>query len=87
VTLYSVAGSFIRDIGAGVLYMPVGVACSAFDELVVADGGKKSIFMFSATGALLRTFGDASFSGVVLHRGTVFAVQGARDAETCILFN
>jgi hypothetical protein len=47
--------------------------CSAFDELVVADGGNRCIFVFSDVGELLMTFSDSVFSGVAVHGSTVFA--------------
>jgi hypothetical protein len=36
---YDVEGEFVRHVGVGKLHYPTGVACSAFEELVVADGG------------------------------------------------
>jgi DNA-binding beta-propeller fold protein YncE len=39
VSVFSVDGEFIRHVGVGVLSHPHSVACSAFDELVVADYG------------------------------------------------
>jgi DNA-binding beta-propeller fold protein YncE len=47
VRVFSVSGEFIRDVGAGVLKSPSGVACSAFDELVVADYGNTRVAVFS----------------------------------------
>jgi DNA-binding beta-propeller fold protein YncE len=38
VSVFSVDGEFVRHVGVGVLHFPRGVACSAFDELVVANG-------------------------------------------------
>jgi DNA-binding beta-propeller fold protein YncE len=33
VSVFSVDGAFIRHVGVGVLVDPVGIACSAYDEL------------------------------------------------------
>jgi hypothetical protein len=73
VSVFSVGGEFIRHVGVGILDRPVGVACSAVDELVVADSRRRRIFMFSDVGDLLMTFCDGDFTGVVVHDSTVFA--------------
>jgi hypothetical protein len=73
VSVFSVAGEFIRHVGVGVLRYPQGVACSAFDELVVTDSG--SLRVFSGSGDLLASVGDGYFTGVVVYGGTVFAVD------------
>jgi hypothetical protein len=73
VNVFSVDGAFIRSVGVGVLSRPEGVACSAFDELVVADYGDSRVVVFSASGAVARTMGNRRFSGVTMHRGAVFA--------------
>jgi DNA-binding beta-propeller fold protein YncE len=72
-------GEFIRPVGVGILDGPIGVACSAYDELVVADSRRGRIFVFSDAGELLMTFGDGGFRGVVVHGSTVFA----HDSEAC----
>jgi tripartite motif-containing protein 71 len=84
VSVFGVDGTFVRHVGVGVLKYPFGVACSAFDELVVADSGNKCIKLFSGTGELLKTFGDGSFTGVAIHGGTVYAQDYA--GEKCVLF-
>ncbi len=73
VSVFSINGVFIRHVGVGQLNSPQGVACSAFDELVVADPGNRCIVVFSDAGDLLMSFGDADFTGVTVHGSTVFA--------------
>jgi DNA-binding beta-propeller fold protein YncE len=83
VSVLSVEGEFVRHVGVGKLRYPYGVACSAFDELVVADGYNNRVVVFSASGELLKTMaGD--FTGVAIHGGTIFA-QDYRNSK-CILF-
>ncbi len=77
VCIFTVEGVFIRAIGEGVLCEPSTVACSRFDELVVADWGNCCVRMFSDVGDLLMTlrlFGtrDARFNGVAVHGSRVF---------------
>jgi DNA-binding beta-propeller fold protein YncE len=73
VCVFGVDGTFLRHVGVGVLRTPLGVACSAFDELVVADTGGGRVRLFSAAGALLKSFGAIHVSGVAIHGGTIFA--------------
>ncbi len=68
-------GDFVRHVGVGVLSGPVGVACSAFDELVVTDAGHRCLRLFSDTGDLLMTFGRAMFTGVAVYGCVVFAMD------------
>jgi hypothetical protein len=60
-----------------------GVACSAFDELVVADSANRCvrIMMFSDVGELLMTFDDGCVTGVAIHGGAVFAHVAAEHDE------
>jgi hypothetical protein len=67
-----------------VLRGPQGIAASAFDELVVADGDNKRLRVFSSSGDLLATVGDGRFTGVALHGGRVFAVD--ESAATVSVF-
>ncbi len=60
------------------------VACSAFDELVVADERNKRVVVFGASGELLKTMAGGNFTGVALHGGTIFAQD--YDNKKCILF-
>jgi DNA-binding beta-propeller fold protein YncE len=77
VSVFSVGagGGFIRYVGVGVLAYPLGVAASAFDELVVADSGNRCLRVFSATGDLLASVGEGGFTGVVVHGGGVLAAD------------
>ena len=56
VSVFSVEGEFVRHVGVGELIAPSGVACSVFDDIVVADdrydGG---VLVFSASGDRLHT--------------------------------
>jgi hypothetical protein len=57
----------------------MGVAASAFDELVVADYGTRRLRVFSSTGDLLATVGVGcgfTLAGVVVHGSTVLAADG-----------
>ncbi len=59
-------GDFIRHVGVGVIKRPDSVACSPFDELVVADTGCRCVRVFGGDGELLMTFGRGYFSGVAV---------------------
>ena len=76
VSIFTVAGAFTRHVGVGVLKRPQGVACSAHDEIVVADTDNRCVRVFSDVGDLLMSFGDGCISGVVVHGSTVFAQNG-----------
>jgi DNA-binding beta-propeller fold protein YncE len=75
VSVFSVDGEFIRHVGVGILNRPLGVACSALDELIVTDHDDSSMCLrvFGSTGDLLATFGAGQFTGVVVRGGAVFA--------------
>jgi DNA-binding beta-propeller fold protein YncE len=79
VSVFSVDGEFIRHVGVDVLGYPLGLAVSAFDELVVADNDNRCLRVFSGAGDLLATVGNGGFTGVVMHGSTVFAA----DADAC----
>jgi DNA-binding beta-propeller fold protein YncE len=83
VSVFSVEGEFVRHVGVGTLRNPVGVACSAFDELVVADRDNHRVVVFSASGELLKTMGGGAITGVAFHGGTIFA-QTSR--AQCVVF-
>jgi DNA-binding beta-propeller fold protein YncE len=76
VSVFSIDGELIRHVGVGMLDRPFGVACSAFDELVVADSRNRRVVVFSDVGELLMTRGDAGFTGVAVHDSTVYAQDG-----------
>jgi hypothetical protein len=84
VSVFSVEGEFIRHVGVGVLSYPMGVAASAFDELVVADIGNRCLRLFSSTGDLLATVGDGCFTCVAVHGSTVFAQS--YGGQKCVVF-
>jgi DNA-binding beta-propeller fold protein YncE len=90
VSVFSVEGAFIRHVGVGVLSGPQGVACSAFDELVIANSANRCVRMFSDVGELLLTFGDGYVTGVAIHGGAVFAHVAAEhdeaDTERCVVY-
>jgi DNA-binding beta-propeller fold protein YncE len=73
VWVLGIDGASVRHVGVGVLKFPVGVACSAFGELVVADFDNQHVALFSVDGKLLKTMGGGQFVGVAMHGGTVFA--------------
>jgi sugar lactone lactonase YvrE len=72
VSVFSVDGEFIRHVGVGKLRGPIGVACSAFDELVVTDTRNSCIRVFSGVGDLVMTLGEAPCFGVALHGSSLF---------------
>jgi DNA-binding beta-propeller fold protein YncE len=88
VSMFSLEGEFVRHVGRGVLKFAHSVACSAFDELVVADGNRMRLF--SASGDLVRTLGEerrpevpsphngviyTQVMGVAIHGGSIFAAD------------
>jgi DNA-binding beta-propeller fold protein YncE len=83
VSVFSLEGEFVRHVGVGNLSGPCGVACSAFDELVVADRDNHRVVVFSASGELLTTMGCGAVTGVAIHGGTIFA-QASR--AQCVVF-
>jgi DNA-binding beta-propeller fold protein YncE len=84
VSVFSVDGDFVRHVGVGELSYPHGVACSAYDELVVADWRSSRVVVFSASGEMVKAMGRGHFTGVVMHRGTIFAC--ASDSFKCVVF-
>jgi hypothetical protein len=83
VCVFSVDGEFIRHVGVGVLKSPIGVACSPFDELVVADFMGRCVILFTPSGTVSGRVGSVNFTGVVLRRGSVFAQE---VGGTCVVF-
>jgi DNA-binding beta-propeller fold protein YncE len=84
VSVFSVDGAFVRHVGVGVLSRPHGVACSSFNELVVADTGSGRVVVFSGGGDVVATAGHSDFRGVAVCGGTVFAQSFT--GERCVLF-
>jgi hypothetical protein len=88
VSVFSLDGEFVRHVGKGILKFAHSVACSAFDELVVADGN--CIRLFNASGHLVRTLGEERrpevwspddsctltvVMGVAIHGRSIFAAD------------
>jgi DNA-binding beta-propeller fold protein YncE len=86
VSVFSVGGEFVRHVGVGVLQRPRGVACSAFDELVVADAGHGRVVVFSASGEVGKAMDCACIAGVFIRSGTVFAKTNDRWTPRCLVF-
>jgi DNA-binding beta-propeller fold protein YncE len=89
VSVFSVEGEFVRHVGVGKLRLSTGVACSAFDELVVADWGKNCVIVFSVSGEMLHTMGGDGFTGIAIHGGTIFAQTCHNDDvgdDVCVVF-
>jgi hypothetical protein len=84
VSVFAMDGSLVRHVGAGVLKRPTGVACSAFDEIVVADAGNRCVRVFSDADELLMSFGVGGFTGVAVGGSTVFAADA--DAKECLVW-
>jgi DNA-binding beta-propeller fold protein YncE len=86
VSVFSVDGEFIRDVGVGELSCPCAVVRPGDDSdaLVVADAGKSRVVVFSAGGDVLKTMGDGQYTGVALLGGTVFAQDRAQ--QRCVVF-
>jgi DNA-binding beta-propeller fold protein YncE len=61
VSVFDVTGRFVRDIGVGVLGRPGGLACSAADELVVADPANHRVAIFLPCGNVGKS--------IVIHNG------------------
>ncbi len=85
VSIFTVAGAFTRHVGVGVLKRPQGVACSAHDEIVVADTDNRCVRVFSDVGDLLMSFGDGDVTGVAVHDATVFTQE--RKEERCLVWS
>jgi DNA-binding beta-propeller fold protein YncE len=86
VSVFSVHdGEFVCHVGVGVLKNPRGVACSAFDELVVADTGNRRVVVFSGSGELPSVVAacEGDFSGVALHGGSLY-VQDC-SGQRCVV--
>ncbi len=67
VSVFSVdTGDFIRHVGAGVVQYPKGVACSAHDELVVADATNKRVVVFDSSGEMVRAMACRDVVGVAM---------------------
>jgi DNA-binding beta-propeller fold protein YncE len=83
VSVFTVDGEFVGHVGVRVLVYPQGVACSAFDELVVADTGSACISVFSGTDELVATIALGICRAVTI-RGCAMFVQ-SEDAKCVVL--
>jgi DNA-binding beta-propeller fold protein YncE len=84
VSVFTVDGDFVRHVSVDVVKRPHGVACSAYDELAVADFGRRRVVVFSASGEVLSTIGDGYFTGVAMHDGVLYALD--YEKKTCLVF-
>jgi hypothetical protein len=84
VSVFSVDGEFVRHVGADVLKWPRGVACSAFDELVVAGFGNILAVVFSSSGDVVMRFGCGDIRIAVVHGDTVIAHDC--DSQRYVIF-
>jgi hypothetical protein len=84
VSVFSVGGDCVRHVGVGFLTSPMGVASTAFDELVVADINGRDVVVFSSSGEVLKRMGSGGFVGVAIHGGAVFAHD--YDNQSCVVF-
>jgi DNA-binding beta-propeller fold protein YncE len=84
VSVFSVEGTFVRHVGVGKLRGPTGVACSAFDELVVADYGNRRVAVFSASDSseMLMAMECGVVTSVATHGSTIFALTGKFGDDT-----
>ncbi len=84
VSVFSVDGEFIRHVGEGEVRYPFGVACSAFDELVVADRDNGRVVVCGVDGGRVMTMGSGGFRGVAIHGAAIFAHN--HGGEQCVVF-
>jgi DNA-binding beta-propeller fold protein YncE len=85
VSVFHIGGAFQRHVGTGVLGGPCGVACSAADELVVADRGATCVWVFDTDGSVMHCLGRGGiFTGVVVLGATVLACDSS--AWQCVVF-
>jgi hypothetical protein len=85
ISMFTMEGVFVRHVRPGRLKFPTGIACSDFDELIVADSRRVNVL--NASGELCRTMGDGFYYvGIAIHGVTVFArLRDERD-DACIVF-
>ncbi len=95
VSVFSVEDDFVRHVGVGasVLRCPEGVACSAFDELVVTDadrdGYASRVVVFTAGGEVATMLGGrgSDICCAALHDGALFVYCcSCNGSSKCIVF-
>jgi hypothetical protein len=85
VGVFTIAGDFVAHVGVGERRRPLGIACSAFDELVVADDRSIRVVVFSAGAGTVGLTASGDFTGVTTHGGAVFAHDYSSSSNnTCI---
>jgi sugar lactone lactonase YvrE len=84
VSVFTVDGEFVRHVGVGVLKEPEGVACSAWDELVIADTWNERVLVLSDVGDVRLVFGSCDFKSVAVHGDAVLAQGGL---ERCYMWS
>jgi hypothetical protein len=83
VCIFSVDGAFVRHIKSPVfgVWWPGGIACSAFDELVVADRCLRRIYILGPDDTLLTSLTEGGresrFSAMTMNGSSVIAADGA----------
>lgn len=90
VRLYDVFSfKYIRSIGQGVLCQPRGVACTQYNDFVIADTGNSCLRVFSYAGELKRTFGCGVFTGVYIDKDFIVAHKDdtTQTRPMCFIFS
>jgi DNA-binding beta-propeller fold protein YncE len=81
VSVFDATGSRLREIGGGVLLAPAGVAATgsgAAAELFVTDAGLHRVFVFGASGTMLRSWGGLGTAPGELNEPRGVEVRGDR---------
>jgi DNA-binding beta-propeller fold protein YncE len=98
VSVFTLAGEFVRHVGAAQLALPMGVAVAATPAaqlLLVADRGTRHVHVFDwHTGTQLLAFGDGDFAGVAVapaaaapHSGGVVVFAQECSRGVCCVFD
>jgi hypothetical protein len=86
VSVFSVHGIWLCNIGVGVLKLPAGVACSSDGEMLVGDVGNVCMRLFNYSGTLVQTVGYGCFTGVAIFGNDVYAQDAAIESLECAVF-
>jgi hypothetical protein len=86
VIVLSLDGCSVRRVGAGLLYHPSGIACSAYDELVVTNQTQgHNIIVFDSSGERRKTIVcEDAYYGIHVHDRVLFA-QCYSDTKCIVL--